>query len=49
VALRALELLRVSPLAEWHYKTAHRDSFVDVGEGGAAARLVAAALERAGR
>jgi nucleoside-diphosphate-sugar epimerase len=29
-ALRALELLRVSPLAEWHYKTAHRDSFVDV-------------------
>jgi nucleoside-diphosphate-sugar epimerase len=31
IALRALELLRVSPLAEWHYKTAHRDSFVDVG------------------
>jgi nucleoside-diphosphate-sugar epimerase len=30
VALRGLELLRVSPLAEWHYKTAHRDSFVDV-------------------
>ena len=30
--LRALELLRVSPLAEWHYKTAHRDSFVDVGK-----------------
>ena len=30
VALRALELLRVSPLAEWHYRTAHRDSFVDV-------------------
>src|SRR5436190_13275452 len=29
VALRTLELLRVSPLAEWHYKTAHRDSFVD--------------------
>ena len=28
--LRALELLRLSPLAEWHYKTAHRDSFVDV-------------------
>src|SRR5262245_21823286 len=28
-ALRALELLRVSPLAEWHYKTAHKDSFVD--------------------
>jgi len=30
IALRALELARVSPLAEWHYKTAHRDSFVDV-------------------
>jgi nucleoside-diphosphate-sugar epimerase len=30
VALRALELLKLSPLAEWHYKTAHRDSFVDV-------------------
>ncbi len=30
IALRALELLRVSPLAEWHYKTAHRDSFVSV-------------------
>ena len=30
VALRGLELLRVSPLAEWHYKTAHKDSFVDV-------------------
>jgi nucleoside-diphosphate-sugar epimerase len=29
-ALRALELMRVSPLAEWHYKTAHKDSFVDV-------------------
>jgi nucleoside-diphosphate-sugar epimerase len=28
--LRALERLRLSPLAEWHYKTAHRDSFVDV-------------------
>ena len=28
-ALRLLELLRLSPLAEWHYKTAHRDSFVD--------------------
>jgi nucleoside-diphosphate-sugar epimerase len=28
VALRALELLRLSPLAEWHYRTAHRDSFV---------------------
>jgi nucleoside-diphosphate-sugar epimerase len=30
VALRALELLRLSPLAQWHYKTAHKDSFVDV-------------------
>jgi nucleoside-diphosphate-sugar epimerase len=30
LTLRALELLRLSPLAEWHYKTAHRDSFVDV-------------------
>jgi nucleoside-diphosphate-sugar epimerase len=30
VALRGLELMRVSPLAEWHYKTAHKDSFVDV-------------------
>ena len=30
IALRALELARLSPLAEWHYKTAHRDSFVDV-------------------
>jgi nucleoside-diphosphate-sugar epimerase len=28
LALRALQLLRVSPLAEWHYKTAHKDSFV---------------------
>ncbi len=32
VILRALELARVSPLAEWHYKTAHRDSFVDVSK-----------------
>jgi nucleoside-diphosphate-sugar epimerase len=32
VALRALELMRVSPLAEWHYKTAHKDSFVDVSK-----------------
>ena len=32
VVLRALELLRVSPLAEWHYKTAHRDSYVDVSK-----------------
>ena len=47
VALRALELLRVSPLAEWHYRTAHRDSFVDVSQAQRAARLGAAALERA--
>jgi nucleoside-diphosphate-sugar epimerase len=32
LALRGLELLRVSPLAEWHYKTAHKDSFVDVSK-----------------
>ena len=32
VALRALELARVSPLAEWHYRTAHRDSYVDVAK-----------------
>jgi nucleoside-diphosphate-sugar epimerase len=30
VALRALELAKLSPLGEWHYKTASRDSFVDV-------------------
>jgi dTDP-D-glucose 4,6-dehydratase len=28
--LRALEVARLSPLVEWHYRTAHRDSFVDV-------------------
>ena len=32
IALRALELARLSPLAEWHYRTAHRDSFVDVSK-----------------
>jgi nucleoside-diphosphate-sugar epimerase len=32
IALRALELARVSPLAEWHYRTAHRDSYVDVSK-----------------
>jgi len=32
IVLRGLELLRVSPLAEWHYKTAHKDSFVDVSK-----------------
>jgi nucleoside-diphosphate-sugar epimerase len=30
LVLRGLELARLSPLAEWHYKTAHKDSFVDV-------------------
>jgi len=30
LALRALELSRLSPLAEWHYRTAHRDSFVSI-------------------
>jgi nucleoside-diphosphate-sugar epimerase len=32
VALRGLELLRLSPLAEWHYRTAHRDSYVAIGK-----------------
>ena len=32
VALRALELAKLSPLGEWHYKTASRDSFVDVSK-----------------
>ena len=32
LALRALEVLRLSPLAEWHYRTAHKDSFVDTGK-----------------
>jgi nucleoside-diphosphate-sugar epimerase len=32
LALRALELARLSPLAEWHYRTAHRDSYVDVSK-----------------
>lgn len=30
IVLRGLELLRISPLAEWHYRTAHRDSFVSI-------------------
>jgi nucleoside-diphosphate-sugar epimerase len=30
LALRGLELLRLSPLAEWHYRTAHKDSFVAI-------------------
>jgi hypothetical protein len=28
--LRGLELARLSPLAEWHYRTAHKDSFVSI-------------------
>ena len=32
LALRALELARLSPLGEWHYKTASRDSYVDVSK-----------------
>ena len=30
LALRALERARLSPLAEWHYRTAHRDSYVSI-------------------
>jgi nucleoside-diphosphate-sugar epimerase len=30
IALRGLELARLSPLAEWHYRTAHRESFVSI-------------------
>jgi nucleoside-diphosphate-sugar epimerase len=30
LALRALELAHLSPLAEWHYRTAHRDSYVSI-------------------
>jgi nucleoside-diphosphate-sugar epimerase len=30
VLLRGLELTRLSPLAEWHYRTAHRDSYVSI-------------------
>jgi nucleoside-diphosphate-sugar epimerase len=32
LALRALELARVSPLVQWHYMTASRDSYVDVSK-----------------
>jgi nucleoside-diphosphate-sugar epimerase len=32
IALRALELAKLSPLVEWHYKTASRDSYVDVSK-----------------
>jgi nucleoside-diphosphate-sugar epimerase len=30
LALRALERAHLSPLAEWHYRTAYRDSFVSI-------------------
>ncbi len=30
IALRGLELAHLSPLAEWHYRTAHKDSFVSI-------------------
>ena len=30
LALRGLELARLSPLAEWHYRTGHKDSFVSI-------------------
>jgi nucleoside-diphosphate-sugar epimerase len=30
LVLRALELAHLSPLAEWHYRTAHKDSFVSI-------------------
>lgn len=32
LALRGLELARLSPLVEWHYKTAHRDSYVETSK-----------------
>jgi nucleoside-diphosphate-sugar epimerase len=32
LALRALELAKLSPLAEWHYRTAHRDSYVETAQ-----------------
>jgi len=32
LALRTLEMARLSPLAEWHYRTAHRDSYVDISK-----------------
>ena len=32
LALRALERAHLSPLAEWHYKTAHRDSYVETAK-----------------
>ena len=30
IVLRGLELAHLSPLAEWHYKTAYRDSYVSI-------------------
>ena len=30
LALRGLERARLSPLAEWHYRTAHKDSYVSI-------------------
>jgi nucleoside-diphosphate-sugar epimerase len=30
LVLRGLELARLSPLAEWHYRTAHKDSYVAI-------------------
>lgn len=30
IVLRGLELARLSPLGEWHYRTAHKDSFVSI-------------------
>src|SRR6478672_2481140 len=32
LALRTLEMARLSPLAEWHYRTAHRDSYVETAK-----------------
>src|SRR5439155_13744 len=46
IALRGLELLRVSPLAEWHYKTAHRD--LTAGEASLPPRMAALVQEREG-
>ena len=30
ILLRGLELAHLSPLAEWHYRTAHKDSYVSI-------------------
>ena len=45
LALRGLELARLSPLAEWHYRTAHKDSFVSIDRA-RGSRLGADAVER---